>query len=391
MSLTEVPCVRAPSNRTFAHDHLLGQRPVVIRNLYAGQPISRVTTAETARAHLGRMPIRLNKNYYHARSWRLDRFECRFSDYCDLVEREPSTRLQVTEQLAPRALTKLFALSPYADINRFEDPRCFFFAANRGMFAPLHFDGDHRHVLLTQVVGRKRVVLIPPARAKHLFPILNFSAVDLHAYGEKERRRFLNYLDASIAVLHPGDTLFIPKLWWHYVEYVDFGVSFNLRFGRTPHGRVLAALPIHHYLQNLSGEIVDEGTATLRHPKAFERMLISYFSPAVTPYARYRRLLAVYEDLYGSLCPDAPQGSYIGGFFDFSNRLARPRIRRDCDPFALSGEVPRARINRQQRRLLGDTHWRPLARQLGWPSDTLVHLNELQAAALTLVLVGTRP
>lgn len=388
MSRNAVSRITVPSVQAFRRDYLLPSRPVVIEKLYAGQPIAGLTTAAAARQRLGGLHVTLNRNYYDARSWRYARSQCLFSQYCDLVEHEPRTRLQCTEQATTRTFAKCFAVPRHAAVNRFESPASFFFFANAGMFAPLHFDGDHRHVLLTQVFGTKRVIVIPPRQSKHLYPIMNFSAVALHGYHGAERERFLDYQRASVAVLHPGDTLFIPKLWWHYVEYLDFGMSFNVRFGRTPHGRILAALPIHPDLQNLSGEIVDEGTATLRHPDAFERILLSYFAPAATPSARYRRLLAVYDELYRSLCPEAPQGSYIGGFFDFSARLARPRIRRDYNPFALGAEAPRDRINRQQRRLLGGTRWRPLARQLGWPSDTLEHLNELQAAALTLVLVG---
>ena len=42
------------------------------------------------------------------------------------------------------------------------------FLANAGNVGHLHFDGDQRDVLLHQVYGRKRVVLFPPAAAKHL-------------------------------------------------------------------------------------------------------------------------------------------------------------------------------------------------------------------------------
>ena len=42
------------------------------------------------------------------------------------------------------------------------------FLANAGNVGHLHFDGDQRDVILHQVYGRKRVVLFPPAAAKHL-------------------------------------------------------------------------------------------------------------------------------------------------------------------------------------------------------------------------------
>jgi hypothetical protein len=50
-----------------------------------------------------------------------------------------------------------------------------------------------------------------------------------------ERDRYLDLCGAYVTVLRPGETLYIPAAWWHYVEYVTDGGGFNLRLGRpTP-------------------------------------------------------------------------------------------------------------------------------------------------------------
>ncbi|KAL1900619.1 hypothetical protein Sste5346_002344 [Sporothrix stenoceras] len=115
-----------------------------------------------------------------------------------------------------------------------------------GTITPLHTDPHHN--LLAQVVGRKYIRLYAPEHTAALEPrgyeeggidMNNTSKVDVGVVegwdvveeadeiNDDERNRFrdIPYVDC---ILEPGDTLYIPLGWWHYVRSlrVSFSVSF---------------------------------------------------------------------------------------------------------------------------------------------------------------------
>ncbi|KIH93979.1 hypothetical protein SPBR_05843 [Sporothrix brasiliensis 5110] len=119
-----------------------------------------------------------------------------------------------------------------------------------GTITPLHTDPHHN--LLAQVVGRKYVRLYAPANTPALRPrgceaggvdMGNTSQVDVgvmegwdadagghDADGEvtdddKASFQCVPYMDC---ILEPGDTLYIPQGWWHYVR--SLSVSFSVSF-----------------------------------------------------------------------------------------------------------------------------------------------------------------
>ncbi|KAK1797908.1 hypothetical protein P4O66_007955 [Electrophorus voltai] len=95
-----------------------------------------------------------------------------------------------------------------------------------GANTPCHMD-SYGCNLVFQVQGRKRWHLFPPDDAKHLYPTRIpyeessvFSRVsvvqpDLGRFPAFRRAR------AHCVTLHPGQVLFVPRHWWHYVESID--------------------------------------------------------------------------------------------------------------------------------------------------------------------------
>lgn len=92
-------------------------------------------------------------------------------------------------------------------------------------FTPLHFDLTNN--LVAQIVGRKRVILVPPSEASKL----DASGEVVSAVGDLldpqtlVRTPALRDLTLFDLVLEPGDMLFVPIGWWHQVTALDFSVT----------------------------------------------------------------------------------------------------------------------------------------------------------------------
>ena len=95
-----------------------------------------------------------------------------------------------------------------------------------GTVTSLHHDLTNN--LIAQLVGRKRIKLIPPSEVgklynrRHVFsdiPDLEDPDVDLARY---PRLRKVRMYDVT---LHPGEILFMPLGWWHQVKALDFSVT----------------------------------------------------------------------------------------------------------------------------------------------------------------------
>ncbi len=92
--------------------------------------------------------------------------------------------------------------------------------------------------------GRRRFTLFPPEQFANLYlgPIDNtpagraISMVDFQAPDFAAHPRFAEALGAAqMAVLEPGDALFIPSMWWHHVEgLAPFNILMNYWWRDTP-------------------------------------------------------------------------------------------------------------------------------------------------------------
>lgn len=93
-----------------------------------------------------------------------------------------------------------------------------------GTFTPLHHDLTNN--LLVQIVGAKRLHLLPPGETERLANNRHVFS-DVHDIEDpmrtslfpqaREARRF-------VVDLRPGDALFIPVGWWHQVRSLSFSV-----------------------------------------------------------------------------------------------------------------------------------------------------------------------
>jgi [protein]-arginine 3-hydroxylase / protease len=104
----------------------------------------------------------------------------------------------------------------------------------RGCVSPLHYDPLDN--LLMQVVGRKRVSMLPAqtnqaslyAGQEH-DQQNNTSAVDVEG---PDLARFPMFESVAAEIrsttLDPGDALYVPSRWWHHVRSLDLSISVNV-------------------------------------------------------------------------------------------------------------------------------------------------------------------
>lgn len=129
---------------------------------------------------------------------------------------------------------------------------CHMWAGAGGGSTPVHFDALSN--FLAQVSGTKRVLLFPPSESFKLYPYpvshpkTTYAMVDLRGYGAADGGAAAQAGGGEVtfsalsrargveARLEPGDCLFLPRYWWHFVSSPEAGkenLSINFWFSEV--------------------------------------------------------------------------------------------------------------------------------------------------------------
>lgn len=108
------------------------------------------------------------------------------------------------------------------------------FVGGSGSIAHMHYDIDLSHILHTQFIGRKRVLLLENRQSPLIYkmPLTVESAASFVHWEEGlDEQHFpaLKYAQAYTSVLEHGDTLFMPAGYWHHMQYMESGFAMSLR------------------------------------------------------------------------------------------------------------------------------------------------------------------
>lgn len=99
-----------------------------------------------------------------------------------------------------------------------------------GSGSKLHYDSADN--LLVQLVGEKKVVLVPAEQSDMLYRESrtdNVSPIDLEKL-DKAKFPLLEKVTGVTAILRPGDALYIPATHWHWVKALSASISVNFWF-----------------------------------------------------------------------------------------------------------------------------------------------------------------
>lgn len=259
-------------SETFAREFLHPMIPVVFTDLTAAWPARQKWTAEHFKSKYGHLQVPVVSNNYSkpGKGYMTPDRVISFREYLEIIESGP-TDLRIflwnIFRVAPE-LRHDFAIPTIME--GFVDELPFMFFGGEGSKVALHYDIDMSHVFLNQIHGRKRVLLFAPDESRHLYrhPFTVASYVDLNR-PDYDKYPALAQAKGYEVMLQPGETLFMPSGFWHYIEYTDGGYSISLRsFGSLPaRVRGLANIASHY--------VVDKGMNRLIGPswrKIKERM-----------------------------------------------------------------------------------------------------------------------
>ncbi|MHA7628034.1 cupin-like domain-containing protein [Corallococcus sp. M7] len=233
------------SPEEFFRRYFLGHRPVVLRGLMADWPAMKRWSLPYFRERFGTVEVEVmvgrDANPEHAAEQDRHRARMPFSEFLTRVETAgetndfymvPRNENWGREGLAPlredlRAPAGLIDPSLRAD-------QLTLLLGPAGTVTPLHH--DNMNILLGQVMGRKHVRLVPSFERHRVYPHRGtFSHVDA---AKPDLAAHPLFAEATVleAVLEPGDMVFLPVGWWHWVKALDVSASVTFHHFLVPGG-----------------------------------------------------------------------------------------------------------------------------------------------------------
>jgi len=265
MQLKSIEKVEGLDRETFQQKYLKPQLPVVFTDLTQDWPALFNWTVDRFKDKYGKLQVPIYSNNYSkpGKGYMEPDKKMPFGEFLDiLVSDEPCELRLFLFNLFRHApeLKRDFKMPDIMD--GFYNDFPFMFFGGKGSKVALHYDIDLSHVFLNQIHGRKRVVLFPPDQSKFIYhlPYTVASYIDINHpdYQQYPAQQFAQGMEV---VIEPGDTLFIPSGYWHYIEYLDGGYSISLRANESMTRRMQGAANIVKHF------IVDKGMNKLMGEK----------------------------------------------------------------------------------------------------------------------------
>ncbi|MBV6325251.1 cupin-like domain-containing protein [Duganella violaceipulchra] len=230
---TEVPRRERLSGAAFLEQHYRRNLPVIITGMLDDCAARSKWTLEYLGEQLGERMVEVQFGRSADPDYEMNsqshKRRMRFGEYVDLVRDSGHTNdfymTANNDGQNRESLQELMADAP--PLPEYLDPagRGFFWFGPAGTITPFHHDLTNNFMI--QIAGRKRVRLIAPCdtpklyNQRHCFTPVDGRNIDL--------QRFPMMADVPVidCVLEPGEILFLPVGWWHFVEALDITITIS--------------------------------------------------------------------------------------------------------------------------------------------------------------------
>lgn len=234
MKLTPVKSTENISSEAFILNHMKACKPIILKDFVEkDSPAYQKWNYEYFKEIAGETKV----NVYGSELESIDRVaskpvaETNFSEYLDLISTK-TTEYRLF-------LFNLLSIKPelkddlhYRDVTKGKVLKWlpFMFFGGKGSITRNHIDIDMSHVFITQFQGIKRIWLFPWEQSDLMYKLpYNFHSLVNLQEADYEKYPALKRLKGYEAVIKPGETLYIPSGWWHYIQYETEGYSVSVR------------------------------------------------------------------------------------------------------------------------------------------------------------------
>jgi hypothetical protein len=230
----------------FLERYYAANRPVILTGEMSGWPALAKWTPEYLKHAVGSKTIEFQGDRSKSDRFEIHkdahRREMPFDQFIDLVSRPGAGNdAYLTAYNSARNTQAISALHPDLGFpEKFlnpdvEQPNGMMWIGPAGTLTSLHHDLTNN--LIAQVVGRKRLLVLPASEVGKLYNHLHvFSEIsDLEdpalMLGQFPRLEHARFTEVT---LMPGEMIFMPLAWWHQVRSIDFSVTITYTNFRWP-------------------------------------------------------------------------------------------------------------------------------------------------------------
>jgi ribosomal protein L16 Arg81 hydroxylase len=220
------------SREEFRRDYLSKSRPVIIRNFADQFPAGKLWTFDYLNQKMGDHIVGVIDNSVKKNTALTHPdLKMKFHEFTDIIRRDEETKYRIFGFNMFREFPELRKEFPTPKIvSGILGNLALTFFGGKNTTVRFHYDIDCSGVLMTQLIGRKRVILIPPQYNDLLYkvPFASFSMINLEN-PDYDKFPGLKYVKGYDFILQPGDALFMPARYWHFNTYLEGGMAVSFR------------------------------------------------------------------------------------------------------------------------------------------------------------------
>jgi len=241
MQLQSVDIVDNISHADFKKKYYDPKRPLVIKDLAKSWPAYHKWNWDYFKELVGEQKVGLYNNIKSDAYTPINTADDykTFGEYIDMIKQGPAAWRIFLFNIFDHAPELINDFTwPEALMTGYVKKYPMLFTGGQTSITHMHFDIDVSHILHTQFLGRKRVLLFPNEEQYKLYrkPFEVLSLADFSNYHDNDKSKIdyeqfpaIKKARGYDLTLTHGDTLFMPAGYWHHMEYLDSGFAMSLR------------------------------------------------------------------------------------------------------------------------------------------------------------------